>query len=355
MGESLAFKIGVTVIGNTALFTRMEKRTRDQPSWRFIRYRNTFEEHYTRISTFAARTTSHYRVVRYEFAEQKILLRYAVDAYRGSFAEALMQADGIEDTDSGPLVKPHKHLNIKGKPHSKRLPTRTPIKIINGGRRIPHAATVELTTRAQHNPTADSIEHKMPDSWISQTLNYHLCFHRPQMTGSSRLTIFDRIEYVPIGVLLIDWEKTNAEKLEALAHILGDVIKAAKELGGSCIVNCDGSKGGTLKVSRAESEEIPALPEDMQSLFAPIKNEAVDMPIKHGEVAKRVNTAGQDRIRNQKYNTGGALEPTDSVDAGIALSSVLHTPGQVVAPVSVKEEEPGANREDKPVESEMAK
>ena len=355
MGESLAFKIGVTVIGNTALFTRMEKRTRDQPSWRFIRYRDTFEEHYTRISTSAARTTSHYRVVRYEFAEQKILLRYAVDAYRGGFAEALMQADGIEDTDSGPLVKPHKHLNIKGKPHSKRLPTRTPIKIINGGRRIPHAATVELTTRAQHNPTADSIEHKMPDSWISQTLNYHLCFHRPLMAGSSKLTIFDRIEHVPMGVLLIDWEKSNAEKLDALAHILGDVIKAAKELGGSGIVSCDGSKGGTLKVSRDEREEIPALPEDMQSLFAPIKNEAADMPIKQGEVANRVNTAGQDRIRNQKYNTGGALEPTDSLEAGKALSSVLHTLGQTVAPVSFNEEEPGANRENKLVESERAK
>ena len=269
----------------------MEKRTRDQPSWRVIRYRDTSEERYTRISASAARTASHYRVVRYEFAEQKILLRYAVDAYRGSFAAALMQADGIEDTDSGPLVKPRKNLNIKGKPHSKRLPSRLPIKIVNGGRRIPHAATVELTNKAQHNRTA-SIEHKMPDSWISQTLNYHLCFHRPQMTGSSKLTIFDRIEYVPMGVLLIDWEKTNAEKLDALAHILGNVIKAAKELGRSCIVSCDGSKGGTLKVSRAEREEIPALPEDMQSLFAPIKNEAADMPIKQGEIAKRVNTAG---------------------------------------------------------------
>ena len=125
-----------------------------------------------------------------------------------------------------------------------------------------------------------------------------------------------------MGVLLIDWEKTNAEKLDALAHILGDVIKAAKELGGSCIVSCDGSTGGTVKVSRAKREEIPALPEDMQSLFAPIKNKAFEMPIKQGEIANRVTMAGEDRIRNQKYNTGGALEPIDSLDAGKALSAV---------------------------------
>ena len=342
LGESLAFRFGITVIGKTALFTRMEKRTRDQPSWRFIRYRDSFEEHYTRISSSAARTTSHYRVVRYEFAEQNILLRYAVDAYRGSFAEVLMQADGIEDIDPGPLVKPHRHLNIKGKPHSKRVPTRTPIKIINSGRRIPHAATLELTTRAQHNPSADSIEQKIPDCWISQTLNYHLCFHRPQMAGSSKPTIFNRIEYIPMGVLLIDWEKANAEKLRALAHLLGDVIRAAKELGGSCIVSCDGSKGGTVKVSRANREEIPALPEDMQSLFAPIEKKTVEMPIKPGEVANRVTTAGQDGLRNPEYDTGNAPEPTDPAHARKALDSVLHIPRQAVAPVSFNEEEPGA-------------
>ena len=294
LGESLTFKFGITVIGNTALFTRMERRTRDQPSWRFIRHRDSFEEHYTRIPASAARTTSHYRVVRYEFAEQRILLRYAVDAYRDSFAEALIAAEGMEDTDPGPLVKPHRHLNIKGKPHCKRLPTGTPIKIINGGRRIPHAATLELTTRAQHNPTADSIERKIPDCWISQTLNYHLCFHRPQTAGSSKSTIFDRIEYIPMGVLLIDWEKSNASKLRALAQDLREVIEAAKELGWCCIVSCDGREGGMVKVSRAKREEVPALPEDMQSLFAPIENNAVGMPIKQGEIANRVTTAGQD-------------------------------------------------------------
>ena len=84
------------------------------------------------------------------------------------------------------------------------------------------------------------------------------------MAGSSKSTTFDRIEYVPIGELLIDWEKSNAEKLRTSAHILGDFIKAAKELGGSCIVSCDGSTGGTVKVCRAKREEIPALPDAYQ-------------------------------------------------------------------------------------------
>ena len=113
---------------------------------------------------------------------------------------------------------------------------------------------------------ADSIEHKMPDSWISQTMNYHLCFHRQQGFGPSRSTVFGRIRQVPVGKLLIGWEKANAEKLRALAHILGDVIKAAKEIGSSCIVSCSGSEGAPLGVFKAGREEVPALPEDMQSL-----------------------------------------------------------------------------------------
>ena len=132
LAESLAFKFDITIIGNTTLFTRMEKRTRDQSSRYLTRYRDSFENRYTRISASAARSTSRYRVVRYEFADQTIFLRYAVDAYWGGFARALMQADGIEDTDPGPLVRRHQDMTIKGDPSSKTLLNSTPITVING-------------------------------------------------------------------------------------------------------------------------------------------------------------------------------------------------------------------------------
>lgn len=331
--EPGAFEFGITVIANTALFTRMQKKTRYQTHRRYSGYRDAFEEQYTKISAFADRTTSHHRVVKYEFAEQTILLRYAVDAYLGDLSKALMQADGIENTDPGPLVRQHKNMNIKGFAPSKTLPRDTPVTVIDGGRHIPHAATLELTTRAQHSPAPDSLEHKMPDLWISQTLNYHLCFHREQNHGSARSTIFDRIRLIPTGDLLIGWEKTNAEKLRALAHVLGQVIKAANELGGSCIVNSDGSEGAPLKVSKAEGEEVPALPESMQSLFLPVKNEADDVPIKQEEVTVTASRAGQDGARKQKYGAEDAHEPTGSPPARrMALSSIFPTPGKVTIP-----------------------
>lgn len=336
--EPTTFKFGITVIGNTALLTRMEKRTRDQPSRHYHGYRDNFEKQYTKISASAARTTSHHRVVKYDFAGQTILLRYAVDAYLGDLAKALMQADGIENTDPGPLVKRHMNAKIKGDSPSKTLPRSTRVTLIDGGCHIPHAATLELTTRAQYSQAPESIEHKMPEFWISQTLNYHLCLHREKKDESSHSTVFSRIRLVPMGELLIGWENTNAEKLRALAHILRQVTEAAKEFGGSCIVSFDGSKGAPLKVTRAEGEEVPPLPLDMQSLFLPIKNKTLDVPTNQEKVAITADTASQDGARKRKYGAEDASELTGSPPAKrMALSSIFPTPGGV--PLTTKDEE----------------
>ena len=337
--EPGAFKFGVTVVGNTALLTRMEERTREPPQKRFSRYRDAFEGQYTKISASAARATSHHRVVKYDFADQTILLRYAVDAYSGNLAKMLMQADGIQDTDLGPLVKQHQMINMKGVRPPKILPSNTPVTVIDGGRHIPHAAMLELTTRAEYSKAPDSIEQKLPDFWISQTLNYHLCFHRESEDRSNRSTIFDRIRLIPMGDLLISWEESNAEKLRALAHVLRQVIKAAQDLGGSCIVSSDGSQGSSLKVSGDEAEEVPALPEDMRSLFLPIEHETKDLSIKQEEVAITASTASLDGTRKRKCGTEDAPELIGPPPARrTALESSSSTLGEIVTttPTSTK-------------------
>ena len=392
LAEPVAFKFGITVVGNTALFTRMEKRTRDYPSkhGRFRHYRDAFEEQYTRVPAFAARSTSHHRVVKYEFSDQTILLRYAADAYLGDLAKTLMHAEGVDDFAPGALVKRHKDMTF---PLSKTLPNETPVVVIEGGRPILHAATLELTTRAQHSPAPDSIALKMPDFWISQTLNYHLCFHRETEDGTARSTIFNRIRLIPMGEMLIHWEQTNAEKLRGLTHVLAQVIKAAKDLGGSCIVSSDGRQGASLEVSRAEGEQVPALPEDMRCLFLPIDNKAMDIVIKqedvtmtdtddapqkrgspparrlaldaslcthqevagptqNGKIATAASTIAYNNTRKRKLGAEDALEPNDLPPARRrALESVFRTPGKAIA--STQTEEPSVKIKDEPLDSEM--
>ena len=395
LAEPAAFQFGITIIGNTALFTRMEKRTGHYSSRHrhFREYRSAFEEQYTKISASPARTTSHHRVVEYEFAGQTILLRYEADAYSGDLAKRLMRAEGLGECPPEALVQRHIDMGFEGDPLSKKLPTDTLVAVTEGGHLLPHEAILELTTRAQNSQSLDSIARETPNFWISQTLNYHLCFHREIEEGTARSTIFDRIRLIPMGELLIHWEKTHAEKLRGLKHILTQVIKAAKDLGGSCTVRFDGSQQSSLEVSRAEGGQVPALPEDMQCLFLPIGDKAVDIPIEHEDVAmtdtdndpqkvgspparrleldaslcthqevagitqsKRTATTAStvtyDDTRKRKWDAEDALEPDDLPPARRrALNAEYRTPGKVIAPV--QREEPSTTIKDEPVDSEM--
>ena len=371
LAEPAAFEFGITVIGYTALFTRMEKRTRHYSSKHrsFRDYRSAFEEHYTKVTSSAARTTSHHRVVQYEFAGQTILLRYAADAYLDRF----MHAKGLIGYRPEALVKRHKDTGFQGSPLSKTLPTDTPVAVIKGGHFIPHAATLELTTRAQDSQALDSIARKTPDFWISQTLNYHLCFHRETEEGTAHSTIFDRIRLIPMAELLKHWEETNAENLRGLKHILEEVIKAAKDLGGSCIVRFDGSQMASLEVSRAEGTQVPALPEDMQCLFLPNNDKGVDVleqeditmtdtddaPKRGSPPAKRLgkteataSTVTYDDTRKRKWDPQDALEADDLPPARRrALYAEYRTPGKLIAPM--QRQELSATIRDEPLDSEM--
>ena len=311
--------------------------------------------------------------MQYEFAGQTILLRYAADAYSGDLATTSMQAAGLDIYPPEILVKRHKDTGFDGSPLSKTLPTDIPVAVTQGGRLIPHAATLELTTRAHNSEALDSIVRKTPDFWISQTQNYHLCFHRETEEGTAHSTIFDRIRIIPMAELLIHWEETNAEKLCGLKHVLEQVMKAAKDLGGSCIVRSDGSQRASLEVSRSEGEQVPALPEDMRCLFLPSDKKAGDILIEqedvtmtdtddahqqkgspptrnlasdaslctHQDVAgpnqseKTATTASNvtyDDTRKRKWSAEDALEPDDLPPARRrALNAEYRTPGNAIA------------------------
>ena len=392
LAEPATFQFGITVIGNTALFTRMEERTRHYSSnhRHFREYRSAFEEQYTKITASAARTTSHHRVMQYELAGQTILLRYAADAYLG---DRFMHAESLDEYPPEALVKRHKDKGFQGNLLSETLPTNTLVAVTEGGRIVPHAATLELNTEAQNSQALDSIAHKTPDFWISQTPNYHLCFHRETQEGTAHSTSFDCIRLIPMTDLLIQWEESNAEKLRGLGRILEQVIKAAKDLGGSCIVRSDGSQQSSLEVSRAEGEQVPALPENMQCLFLPIDNKAVDILIEqedvamtdtddapkergsppatrlaldarlctHQEVARTTqntktaataSTVIYDDTRKRKWNAEDALEPDDlPLARRRALNAEYRTPGNDIA--RTQKEVLSVKMNDEPLDSEM--
>lgn len=192
---------------------------------------------------------------------------------------------------------------------------------------------------------------------------------------------------------MISWEKNNADNLRGLKHVLEQVIKAAKDLGGSCTVWSDGSQRASLRILRAEGTQVRALPEDMRCLFLPIDNKAVDILIEQEDVAMTDNDDGPQKIgspsarrlaldaslcthqelpgstqsdktattastmtkddtRKRKWDAQDALEPDDLPPARRrALNAEYRTPGKAIAPI--RRDEPSATIKDELLDSEM--
>lgn len=105
-GEPEAFEFGVEIVGNTALFVRTERQTREElPSTTFHGYRQAFEEQYTNLSASARGSTSHHRIVRYKFGGLDLLVRSGVDLY---LQELMTGSNSLEETGAGDLLN---HVN----------------------------------------------------------------------------------------------------------------------------------------------------------------------------------------------------------------------------------------------------
>lgn len=149
-GESEAFEFSVEIVGNTALFIRIEKQTREElPSTAFHGYRQAFEEQYTKLSASAKGSTSHHRIVGYKFGGFALLVRSAVDAY---LQELVERSNFPEETGAR---DPLDHVNfVKALSLGRQVaaPTETEanpngrVTVVHGGQKIPHAAVLELVS-----------------------------------------------------------------------------------------------------------------------------------------------------------------------------------------------------------------
>lgn len=145
--EPEAFEFGVEIVGNTALFIRMERQTREElPSTTFHGYRQAFEEQYTKLSASAKGSTSHHRIAKYKFGGLVLLVRSGVDAYLQELVKGpgSPEKTGVEDfPDHDSFLKT---LSISSRV---AIPTETKegingqVTVAQGGQKVPHAALVE--------------------------------------------------------------------------------------------------------------------------------------------------------------------------------------------------------------------
>lgn len=271
--EPEAFEFGVEIVGNTALFIRIERQTREElPSTTFHGYRQAFEEQYTKLSANAKGSTSHHRIVRYKFGGLGLLVRSGIDAY---LQELVKGPDFPEQMGAGDPLDHVSFVKTLSLGSRVAVPTETKeglngrVKVVQGGQKVPHAALVELTTRSKFSKRPFNIKQKLADLWISQTPNFIEAYHRSvgykpyNQLGLSRGK-FEDIKVQSIGDQLAKWETANATALGGLATVLGQVIQEVKKAQGPCIVRYTG-QGASLGISTIEA--LPSLSEDLKSVF----------------------------------------------------------------------------------------
>jgi len=266
-GDGEDFEFGVESIGTTLLFARMEKQTRDLiPEGRFQGYRQAFEEEYTKLEKSAKGSTSHHRIVHYDFGGLRLLVRSAVDAYIGELAPTLdqetsqhSQQDGDED-----LVKFIKVTSLgRAAPSIIETPKAPGLTVIPGGQNVPLSAVTELKTRSKFAKKPFNLTQKMPDLWISQTPNFIDAAHQNVGTKWSRakyneprLAEFMDIDIKPMTEDLAEWETENAKTIYSFLIVLRQIIDTARSMETPCIVRYEKDKD-VLLVSKAESGVVP--------------------------------------------------------------------------------------------------
>lgn len=268
-GPSPSFKFSVEMIGGSALFTRIEDKTREELSSKpghdgKMRsfYRQSFESSYTKIEPCGAGSTSHHQILQYRLGDLKCLVRNAVDAYLPDEARNVTDPQGDKTNAEEELVAYMKATSLdRGAPTTNNAFNKR-VTVKRGGRDIPREAMLELVTRKQTSPF--EIQERMPDLWISQTVNFLVCRYRTRWSKMQPtqpcFAIFDNIIHLKLAEKIHEWETNHLETLQKLAAVLKRIIKAAKCFKNACIVSFSGEKGAPLTIEEVTDDEPRRVP-----------------------------------------------------------------------------------------------
>ena len=267
-GEKKGFAFGIEVVGDTIIFTRDEPQSRETfPPNKFIGYRQSFEEAYTKLHVVAQGSTSHHRLITYKLGELRFLVRSGTDGYRPSAVGDLQDPSLGSHNSEDQFTKNIKTLSLK-----KRLPTtltasRSDKLIVKkGGFDIPQAAVLELSTHAAAKPSI--IESKMVDLYFVQTSCFVEASFRssgPRNNLALQRARFEDIKIQDVAQSSQQWEKEHQNGLRRLIDLLKQITSGARALGGPAIVSYTG--GENLRIEGVKDRQMPTLPEKFQTLF----------------------------------------------------------------------------------------
>ncbi|KAI0311608.1 hypothetical protein OF83DRAFT_1177405 [Amylostereum chailletii] len=221
------FRIDLELVGEkTVLFNRWE--TRHMESAEGTGYGVNFENETTNAYKGCSASTGHHRIIKYDFSDLQMVLRFEVDAClqtteipldsssSGDISDLLsgMSLGGSSATQESTGTAP---IEIKGY-------TSPPLNIILAGQEVPQAALVELTTRNErwfHDFHWDEV---IPQLYLSSTPHLYIGLH-------NRGTFSEVRKYEIGGEEMEGRKRTVAANFLKLAGTLRKIQKLARDHG----------------------------------------------------------------------------------------------------------------------------
>ncbi|KAG6185679.1 hypothetical protein E4U36_001211 [Claviceps purpurea] len=190
-------------------------------------------------------STSHHRIVSYDFCGLNLMIRHENVAYVSSETNAIacLRTGILPDRDCLSLGN---KVSIANRDPEK-------VTVMLRGRTIPLNSTLEIKTRSLTRP--ESFAEVAPKLWVSQTPNIVQALH---LRGQ-----FLKPEARDVSANIREWERDNQKDLRTLGALIKKIITVMKGCGGRAILRYDVSSA-SLIISRDEGES-GMLPADLYS------------------------------------------------------------------------------------------
>ena len=282
-GSERDFRFDIEIVGDTVFLIRRENSPKELiPNVRG--YGHTFPEAYTTWDASARKSTSHQRVVEYDFSGMRFLVRSESDGYLKDLAKsgtadestgsssvskqpevaAGKKPDAADDVSS--LTQATSSVTVGREPTPAPASPSSEVKIELSTPKVPQCSIFDLKTRSSTNPLSMT-DDVLPRLWLNRTPNFILARH----TAGT----FSDIRVEDVSAQIASWEKDNADTLKRFAAVVEGIVEAARamwrakgQLGDRLEVVRVG--GGPVGVHMQAGAARRVLPEELRARWAQI-------------------------------------------------------------------------------------
>ncbi|EME81373.1 uncharacterized protein MYCFIDRAFT_176655 [Pseudocercospora fijiensis CIRAD86] len=248
------FRFVAEMAGETVFLSRRENAP-DEKLMDVRGYGHTFPEAYTKLAPCVADSESHQRLIEYDLAGFRCIVRYEVDGYLPCLAS------GSIKTTSGTS-----------------LPDLEGLRMVAAGHIVPQKAVFDLKTRSARKKLTlkDVLDAEVDRLWLRQIPNFVLAYHE--------YGVFHDVGVHDIRAEVARFQVEHTTELKIFSAAIAKVVAYARDHPEKRF-EVFSDKPGVLELRQVGGDFPRALPDDLKSLWAGKTGDTAEFDDQGSEVA----------------------------------------------------------------------